>query len=81
MCKFMNHLFYILICQSPPETYLYPSRICYKLSLKDKALTDDVKIGDIETLTDGSVLYFKDLGLVAFFCRLLVFLAHSQFFK
>jgi hypothetical protein len=49
---------------SPPESYLYPSRISYKLSLKDKALSDDVKIGDIETLTDGSVFYFKDLGMV-----------------
>ena len=46
------------------EPYLYPSRICYKLSLKDKAMSDDVKIGDIETLTDGSVFYFKDLGIV-----------------
>ena len=44
------------------ETYLYPSRISYKLSLKDKALSEDVKLGDIETLCDGSVLYFKDLG-------------------
>lgn len=44
------------------ESYLYPSRISYKLSLKDKALAEDVKIGDIETLTDGSVFYFKDLG-------------------
>ncbi|KAL5254970.1 hypothetical protein ACHWQZ_G014429 [Mnemiopsis leidyi] len=44
------------------KTYLYPSRICYKLSLKEKALSDDVKIGELETLTDGSVFYFKDLG-------------------
>eukprot|EP00116_Pleurobrachia_bachei_P010097 sb/3470359/ len=34
----------------------------YKLSLKDKALSEDAKIGDFETFCDGSVLYFKDLG-------------------
>lgn len=44
------------------NTRLYPSRVCYKLSLKEKVLGEEVKIGDIDTLTDGSVLYFKDLG-------------------
>jgi len=44
------------------KPYLYPTRISYKISLKDKPLSDDAKIGDFEQFTDGSVLYFKDLG-------------------
>lgn len=44
------------------KSYLYPTRICYKTSLKEKPLGDEVKIADLETFTDGSVLYFKDLG-------------------
>jgi len=44
------------------KSYLYPTRMMYKLSLKDKALSEDAKIGDFETFCDGSVLYFKDLG-------------------
>lgn len=41
---------------------LYPSRISYKVSPKEKTLGDSVTIGELETFTDGSVLYFKDLG-------------------